>query len=122
MASKRSTGVVVVRQGLVYEGREAGGLTEHKLEFARSEEEGRRFGGEPNFGVEAVRATALVGAAARRGTFSREVLGAVARVRCTSRPIHPSRRLRLSRATRCCDRERVAEPSQMQQVVRRSDT
>ena len=68
-------------QGLVYRGRKEGGLTDQKLEFARSEEEGRQFGSEPHFGVEAVQATALVGAAARRGTFTRHVLEAITRVR-----------------------------------------
>ncbi len=70
-------------QGLVYRGRKEGGLTDQKLEFARSEEEGRQFGAEPHFGVEAVQATALVGAAARRGTFTRHVLEAITGVRPT---------------------------------------
>lgn len=71
-------------QGLVYRGRKEGGLTPQKLEFARSEEEGRRLGGEAQFGVEAVGATCLVGAAARRGTFTRDALQALTRVRCPS--------------------------------------
>eukprot|EP00208_Stichococcus_sp_RCC1054_P004202 CAMPEP_0206137386 /NCGR_PEP_ID=MMETSP1473-20131121/2522_1 /ASSEMBLY_ACC=CAM_ASM_001109 /TAXON_ID=1461547 /ORGANISM="Stichococcus sp, Strain RCC1054" /LENGTH=630 /DNA_ID=CAMNT_0053530445 /DNA_START=352 /DNA_END=2243 /DNA_ORIENTATION=- len=66
-------------KGLVYRGRKEGGLTPQKLEFARSEEEGRRLGGEAQFGVEAVGATCLVGAAARRGTFTRDALQALTR-------------------------------------------
>lgn len=81
----RGGGVV---QGLLYRGRKEGGLTDQKLEFARSEEEGRRFGAEPHFGVEAVQATALVGAAARRGTFTRQVLEAITGVRST---VHEAR-------------------------------
>lgn len=64
----------------MYEGRQEGGLTPQKLEFARSIDEGHRFGKSPSFGVEAMGATAIIGAAAQRGSFSRPVLQAVTKV------------------------------------------
>jgi malic enzyme len=67
-------------QGLIYEGRPEGGLSAQKLEFARSRDEGHRIAKAPNFGVEAVGATAIIGAAAKQGTFSQAVLRAMTKV------------------------------------------
>lgn len=64
-------------KGLIYEGRPEGGLSAQKLEFARSRDEGHRIAKAPNFGVEAVGATAIIGAAAKQGTFSQAVLRAM---------------------------------------------
>ena len=70
-----------VLQGLVYEDRPEGGLSPQKLEFARSAEEGRKHAGAEDFDIAGIRPTALIGASARRGTFSEAVIRALVKVR-----------------------------------------
>ena len=67
-------------QGLVYEDRLEGGLSAQKLEFARSAEEGRMHAGAEDFGIAGIRPTALIGASARRATFSEPVIRALVQV------------------------------------------
>lgn len=61
-------------KGLVYRDRPEGGLSPQKLEFARSPEQGQKHAGAEDFAIEGIRPTAIIGAAARRGTFSKSVL------------------------------------------------
>lgn len=68
-------------QGIVFRGRTEGGLSPEKEEFQRSSAEGQRLQG-LSFAqaVERVQPTALVGAAAKRSSFSQEVIHALQEV------------------------------------------
>ena len=80
-------------QGLVYQGRSEGSNTPEKMEFARSAEDGARLAGAALAeAVAAVQPTALIGAAAAKKPFTREVLQALtaaaeARVGPGTRPV-----------------------------------
>ncbi len=100
-------------QGLVYKDRPEGGLTPQKLEFARSPEEGERFRGAEDFGISDIGPTALIGAAARRSTFSKSVLEALVQVSCRTRlSCRKASRIFLTLGRqRCSARRHVAAPS-----------
>lgn len=69
-------------QGLVYEGRQAGNLTPQKLEFARSAAEAKDLpaGSSLLAATQQLQPSALIGAAAKRGAFSADVIQALTQV------------------------------------------
>jgi len=68
-------------QGVVYEGRSIGTMTPEKGEFQQPSAEGLGFKGKSFEQVVAsVRPTAIVGAAAKRGSFSKPVIEALVQV------------------------------------------
>lgn len=77
-------GIVVRVQGLVYKDRPEGGLSLQKSEFARSPEEGRYIAGGKDFGIARIRPTAIIGASAKRSSFSELVLQALVKVALAS--------------------------------------
>jgi len=76
-----------ILQGVVFEGRKAGGMTPEKEEFQRSASEGSAFK-DMDFGqvVARIRPTAIVGAAAKRGSFSKPVIEALVQVLLPNNP------------------------------------
>ena len=74
-------------QGLVYEGRPTGRLTPQKLEFARSAAEAVRLPSGTSLleAVQQVQPSALIGAAAKEGAFSEDIVRALTKVKiCTT--------------------------------------
>ena len=69
-------------QGLVYEGRQTGRLTPQKLEFARSAAEADRLpsGSSLLEATQQLQPSALIGAAAKPGAFSADVVQALCKV------------------------------------------
>lgn len=66
-------------QGLVYAGRQ--NVTDQKSEFARPAEQGTAFGRVSlEEAIRKIRPTAVIGATAKRGTFSKEVVQNVTKV------------------------------------------
>lgn len=99
-------------QGVVYEGRKAGSSSPEKAMFARPAREARQLesvGTNLRKAVEQLQPTALIGAAAVRGAFSREVLSQLSQVS----PDHEcSGKRHLSAA--CGSREQFKDPCRTQ--------
>lgn len=69
-------------QGLVYEGRQTGRLTPQKLEFARTAAEADRLpsGSSLLEATQQLQPSALIGAAAKKGAFTADVVKALCKV------------------------------------------